>query len=494
MLPNTGSNHARVNGSVLTRLDSLIGNGVEAAVKAKHKLRLRRLGWERALDPDADGLWAAGDPTPREGCELDVLIDGAQALPEMARAMERAQHTIHITGWHIAPDFEVLRAQPPVVLGVLLAELAERLDVRILVWAGAPVPAFHPTRAEVHEAVRTLTRETRIRCETDPREHPFHCHHEKTIVIDGRLAFVGGIDLTNDAGDRYDIQAHTARRRLGWHDAATRLHGPVVADVAEHFALRWREVTGEQLDRPDPPEPAGQRTVQVVRTVAENMYERVPRGDFRILESYVRALRSAQRLIYIENQFLWAPEIVEILADKLRNPPRAEFRLVVVLPAKPNNGRDDTLGQLAILSNADHGGERLLAATIRALSSGRDDPVYVHAKVAVVDDRWLTVGSANLNAHSLLNDTELNVTTDDPELARDTRVRLWAEHLELDSSTVAGSDPRVLVDEYWRPIAREQLERRRAGQPPTHRLLALPGVSRRSRRLLGPLQGLIDDG
>lgn len=118
----------------------------------------------------------------------------------------------------------------------------------------------------------------------------------------------------------------------------------------------------------------------------------------------------------------------------------------------------------------------------------------MHAKVAIVDDRWLTAGSANLNAHSLLNDTECNVVCDDPVLARDTRVRLWAEHLELDPGDVADADPCRLVDERWRPIANEQLERRKAKVPPTHRLLALPGVSRRSGRLLGPLQGLIDDG
>ena len=117
----------------------------------------------------------------------------------------------------------------------------------------------------------------------------------------------------------------------------------------------------------------------------------------------------------------------------------------------------------------DHAG-RFLAATIRSRSGGRDDPLYVHAKVGIVDDRWLTVGSANLNAHSLLNDTEMNVVTDDAALARATRVRLWAEHLELDPETVAGADPAALVDEHWRPIAAEQLERRERGAPPTHRL------------------------
>jgi hypothetical protein len=71
---------------------------------------------------------------------------------------------------------------------------------------------------------------------------------------------------------------------------------------------------------------------------------------------------------------------------------------------------------------------------------------------------------------------------------------LWAEHLDLDPSIVTAADPRQLIDERWRPIAEEQLARRQADQPPTHRLLALPGVSRRSGRLLGPIQGLIDDG
>src|SRR6185312_4391653 len=116
------------------------------------------------------------------------------------------------------------------------------------------------------------------------------------------------------------------------------------------------------------------------------------------------------------------------------------------------------------------------------------------AKVGVVDDRWLTVVSANLNAHSLLNDTEMNVVTDDPGLARETRLRLWAEHLEVEVESIADDEPQTVVDERWRPIAAEQLDRLQSDDAPTHRLLALPGVSRRSRRLLGPLASLVDDG
>jgi phosphatidylserine/phosphatidylglycerophosphate/cardiolipin synthase-like enzyme len=485
--------------TIASWVDARIGDGVERIVQAKHRARLRRLGWERALAPAGPGVlspddrvYAAGHPPPRPGCSVEVLIDGEHALAEMARTMQSAQQSIRISGWHVDPAFALVPGDASLAVGPLLAELAERVDVRVLVWAGAPVPVFHPTRGQVRDTIDNLVRGTRIRCEPDPREHPFHCHHEKTIVIDGRIAFVGGIDLTDLAGDRYDSQAHRPRRRLGWHDVAARLEGPAVADVDDHFLLRWKELTGEQLEQAAESPPSGACTVQVVRTVAERMYDRLPNGEFRILESYTRALRSAQRFIYIENQFLWAPEIVAILTAKLRDPPHPDFRIVVVLPAHPNNGRDDTRGQLGVLTEADTG-SRFLAATIRAVGDGRDDPIYVHAKVAIVDDRWLTLGSANLNAHSLLNDTEVNIASEDRGLAADTRIRLWAEHLELDTTTVARIDARELIDKHWRPIALEQLERQTRGEPPTHRLIAMPGVSKRSARLLGPLQGLIDD-
>ncbi|HUA06266.1 MAG TPA: phospholipase D family protein [Solirubrobacteraceae bacterium] len=482
------------NGSVVSSVDRLVGDGVEAAVRAKHAWRLRRLGWDRALTPGQDSIWASGDPPPRDGCSLEVLVDGAAAFPAIAEAISSARDRVHVTGWHVAPHFELVRGERPTVLGELLAETAERIDVRVLVWAGAPVPAFHPTRKEVRAGVEELTRGTRIRCELDPREHPFHCHHEKTVIVDGEVAFVGGIDMTDYAGDRFDTSDHPARRRLGWHDVASCLRGPAVADVEDHFVLRWREVTGERLERAPAPAAAGGSTVQVVRTIAENMYDDVPTGDFRILESYMRAIQSAKRFVYLENQFLWAPEIVDLLAEKLRRPPCDEFRVVVVLPARANNGHDDTMGQLGQLVEADDDAGRLLATTIRSLSGQRDDHLYVHAKVGIIDDRWLTVGSANLNAHSLLNDTEMNVVTDDPELARATRLRLWAEHLEVDADTIAGESPHAVVDERWREVAFEQLDRVRNGARPTHRLLALPGLSRRSRRLLGPLVGLVDDG
>jgi phosphatidylserine/phosphatidylglycerophosphate/cardiolipin synthase-like enzyme len=345
----------------------------------------------------------------------------------------------------------------------------------------------------VRGVLHALTSGTKIEAVPDPKERPLHCHHEKICVIDDRVAFVGGIDLTTEAGDRFDSSAHRARGELGWHDAASLVRGPAVRDVATHFAQRWQDLTGEKLPEPKVQPPTGDVEVQVVRTVPERVYESIPGGDFRILESYVRALRSAERLIYLENQFLWSSEVVTILLDKIANPPSDKFRLVLLLPANPNDGSDDTRGQLADLIEADDGAGRVLACTVRAVGELGPCPVYVHAKIGIVDDRWLTLGSANLNEHSLFNDSEVNIVTCDAGLARDTRLRLWAEHLERSEQEVS-SDPVQVVDELWKPIAKEQYERREQGLPPTHRLCLLPGVSRRSRRLLGPLQGLLVDG
>jgi phosphatidylserine/phosphatidylglycerophosphate/cardiolipin synthase-like enzyme len=257
--------------------------------------------------------------------------------------------------------------------------------------------------------------------------------------------------------------------------------------------MRWHETTGERLPHVEPPPKAGEVELQIVRTVPEKIYEATPRGEFGVLESYVRAFRAAERFIYLENQFLWSPEIASILAEKIASPPTPNFRLVILLPAKPYSGGDDTRGVLGELLEADDGNGHVFASTIYARSGARADPIYVHAKVGIVDDEWLTLGSANLNEHSLFNDTEVNLVTHDPSLAREIRLRLWSEHLELPIEELQG-DPIELIDSVWKTISKDQLERRKAGLPLTHRLLCLPHVSKRSGRLLGPTTGLIVDG
>ena len=475
----------------LERVDGALGHLLERLTVSHHRRRLRRVGWEGAMDA-APALWADGDPPPRPGNTLEVLIDGEEAFARMVEDIRHAKSRVHLTGWHFTPDFKLTRDGSPVVLRDLLGELSRRIPVRVLVWAGAPLPLLRPWRGDVRKVKQSLDMGDRIQCALDPRERPMHCHHEKTIVVDDRIAYVGGIDLTSFNGDRWDTPHHPARGSVGWHDVATRIAGPAVVDVAANFALRWQAITGEVVEPAIPAPAAGNVELQVVRTMPDGMYSLRPRGDFRILESYLRALKSAQRLIYLENQFLWSPEILEVLREKLRDPPSPDFRLLLLLPAKPNSGGDDTRGQLGTLLQADAEHKRILACTLVSRGSERDWPVYIHAKVGIVDDRWMTIGSANLNEHSLFNDTEMNVVTHDSALIAATRRRLWAEHLQRPVGEVTG-DPTTLIDEAWRPIAEEQGERSKNGYRPTHRLTLLPGVSKRSGLLLGPLQGLVVD-
>jgi phosphatidylserine/phosphatidylglycerophosphate/cardiolipin synthase-like enzyme len=459
-------------------------------VVGHHRRRLERLGQGVALAPAAGG-WATARPR-FAGNALEVLVDGAEALPQIARAIEAARSSVWLAGWFFTPEFR-LDHDDPRTLRELLAEVAQRVDVRLLAWAGAPLPLFHPDRREVDAVRRALADGTGVHVALDSRERPMHCHHEKLVIVDGETAFVGGIDLTSMSGDRFDSPGHPARGSLGWHDAAARLRGPAVAEVGAHFRFRWREVTGEQLPPGPVPPAAGDVEVQVVRTVPESIYTGLLSGEFTILESYLRALRSARRLVYLENQFLWSPEIVAVLEEALRRPPDDGFRLLILLPAKPNNGNDDTRGQLGRLAEADDGNGRLLACTLYQSGAETARPVYVHAKIGIVDDRWMTIGSANLNEHSLFNDTEMNLVTHDPRLARATRLRLWSEHLDRPPHELDG-DPTDVVDRIWRPLAEQQLRRRLDDVPLTHRVLQLPHVSRRTEALLGPINGLLVDG
>jgi phosphatidylserine/phosphatidylglycerophosphate/cardiolipin synthase-like enzyme len=476
-----------------TQLDDRLGDFLEALLRRRHRRRLRGAGWAQALEPapGAD-LWAAHGRPVRAGNAVDLLVDGSEALPAIQDAILNARRSVHIACWHASPDFRMTRGPEARPLRDVLAEAATRVPVRLLLWAGTPLPVYQPTRKAVRAARDEFMRDSAVECAVDSRGKVVRCHHEKTVTIDGEIAFVGGLDFTDLQGDRYDTPDHEPRPALRWHDVAARVRGPASVDVEQHFVSRWNEVTGQRVAVPEPAEPAGDLDVQVVRTVPEKTYRFAPRGDFSVLEAYMTALRSAERFVYIENQFLWSPEVIDVLSDRLRRAPE-RFRLLLVLPMRPSDAKETTRGQLGRLLTADDGRGRLLATTIVGRPGDHNAPVYVHAKVAIVDDRWVTLGSANLNERSLFNDTEVNIASCDRELARQMRLRLWSEHTERPVGEL-DRDPCAVVDDTWRPIAEEQAELARQGLPLTHRLSLLDKLSRRIDRLEGPVRGLLVDG
>ncbi len=193
-----------------------------------------------------------------------------------------------------------------------------------------------------------------------------HCHHEKLVIVDDEIAFVGGIDLTTLAGDRYDTNEHAFKAdAIGWHDAQPRccaarscVTSPRTSPCAGRRppARRWSSPPRIERD-------AGDTTVQFTRTVPEGAYKVLPRGEFSVLETTsARSVGAAPDLP--REPVPWSPEIVRILETKLRNPPSPDFRVVVLLPHKANNSQDDTRGMLGRLVEADDGRKQFLAATI----------------------------------------------------------------------------------------------------------------------------------
>jgi phosphatidylserine/phosphatidylglycerophosphate/cardiolipin synthase-like enzyme len=416
----------------------------------------------RHTEVPGDPRWYPGGTPPRARNHVTPLIDGARYFAALQEALVGAQAYVYVIGWCLTPDLPLGRQQPEDLVAsrikALLNGVAQRAPVRILLWSGAPF-FFQPDTQTMKAARDALLIEPGVdlQCRLDHSAHFSHCHHQKAIVVDGRVAFVGGMDITSFQGDRWDTPHHPLRAGTNWHDAMVRIEGETVADVEANFRQRWEAVTGERdLPHRDPAVNPGWRTqVQIARTIARRTYDFAPEGEYGIHHLYTRILRSAERLIYLENQYLWSDDIVAAIVAAMNRRHTTPFRVVIVLPASAYDGKWDNDRQVTALREADNG--RGMVSIYCPYASGPNAgahafsyrPVYVHAKVAVVDDEWLLIGSANLNVRGLVTDSEILATMRDGDLARRTRIDLWAEHLGLPHAAVAAADPIDLIDGAW---------------------------------------------
>jgi phosphatidylserine/phosphatidylglycerophosphate/cardiolipin synthase-like enzyme len=196
-----------------------------------------------------------------------------------------------------------------------------------------------------------------------------------------------------------------------------------------------------------------------VRTLHPKTYGFAPAGMRGIEHAYREVIRSARHLIYLENQYLWSEAILDELIALVQHPPSPEFRIVIVLPLRAADGKWDNDEHVATLRAADRAGRVVSVYSLYASgpASGREAfhyrPIYVHAKVALIDDEWALVGSANMNLRGFETDSELDAFIHDADFTRTLRIRLWAEHLGLAEDEVAAQPPHRAVDELWKGTA-----------------------------------------
>jgi len=273
-----------------------------------------------------------------------------------------------------------------------------------------------------------------------------------------------------------------------WHDAQVMLTGAAVLDVEQNLRQRWDASAGRVQQRIQPPgdlirgmrgaiekrgdhpwekTPSALHVVpapdahtqanqsegrlQIVRTIPALTYRFAPGGIYGIAQWYQQAVRRAERFIYLESQYFWVegpPKLnftrlgwesrkMRALVEELAAAAERGVSIAMLLPDHPNIGRAVTDATIEWLrSHAPHAtaANRLRFYTL-ATSSAADDgamryrPVYVHAKIGIVDDRWAIVGSANLNSRGMSHDAEMCVTIEQDAFASGLRQILWTEHM-----------------------------------------------------------------
>jgi phosphatidylserine/phosphatidylglycerophosphate/cardiolipin synthase-like enzyme len=416
------------------------------------------------------------------------LVHGAVYFAELLAAVraQQAGDLLLFTDWRGDPD-EPLGdpARSDNEIGQVLCEAATRgVIVKGLIWRS------HLDRLQFSESEnRHLGEEIEAaggECLLDMRVRPGGSHHQKFVVLrhpsrpERDIAFVGGIDLCHGrhddgthAGDPLSQPFATAYGpRPPWHDIQVAIQGPAVGDVEATFRERWQDPTPlsssplgrlrERLHHEDTaadplppqqpdPEPRGTHTVQLLRTYPARLhgYPFAPHGERSIARSYRKALLRARSLIYLEDQYLWSTQVTACFAQALATHPG--LRMIAVIPSLPDqDGRISLpmnlvgrINALQLLHRA--GGDRF---AVYGLENHAGTPVYVHAKVCVIDDVWATVGSDNINLRSWTHDSELSCAVLDETLdprepkdpgalgdgarsfARNLRLQLAHEHLD----------------------------------------------------------------
>lgn len=428
---------------------------------------------------------AGADDAPAwsEGNLVRPLVHGA---PYFARLHDELTalvpgDRVWFTDWRGDADERLLPDGP--TIGDLLADLARAgVEVRGLIWRSHGERVSASLSARSNELLGRKVNDAGGEVLLDQRVRVFGSHHQKFFVIQHRgdpardVAFVGGIDLCHsrrdDAAHDGDQQHIAIDPRYGerpaWHDASMELRGPVVADVLAVFAERWddphpldRSLPYRMLlqrltrmprhpeplpERTPPPPRAGDHAVQLLRTygVKRPPFPFAPRGERSVARAYAKAFRNARSLISIEDQYLWSREVASGIADALeRNP---DLHVIVLVPRYPNSdgplgGPPTRLGQGDAIRELQRTAPDRVGVFDLEHESGR--PIYIHAKVCIVDDEWFTIGSDNFNRRSWTSDSELTCAVVDRRgegsLARDLRLELWAEHL-----ATTPDDPRLL--------------------------------------------------
>ena len=418
------------------------------------------------------------------GNTVEPLIDGPAAFSAIQRAIESArtrEHYIYLLGWWCDPWVN-LTGPGTCLLDLFQRAGARGVQIRVLIWQGGPFR----NQVRLHEAaVQALNRLPNCHAQTDDPSWT-KSQHQKLLVVNGSeglVALCGGVDVNADRLTSLP-PPRTAYRsdrpaNLGWvggsggsgsgsagsgeplHDVHARVTGPSALPLMRMFLRRWLARSGDRaIDRTAPlrgqfrgpvPPPTGQQFARVGETF-DGVLQLPNRTPFRsrkvaVQDIWLRSILAARTYIYIEEQYLISMCAAEAIRSVL---PRLQHVTILIAPSEITDlyGRWRRRREFIehITRRNPHAGKLHIYTRVRlpAGSCRRDGPhVYIHAKMAVIDDELLLIGSANMNNRGWESDSELVVAAFEDTAARRAstarrlRMALWSHHLGQPATRLA---------------------------------------------------------
>lgn len=429
------------------------------------------------MNPDiseSDSIWCNV-----KASRAHPVIDAADYFEIIQTAMMNAKHRIMLIGWDFDTRIDLTRSRrkkgdPPKRLGDFILWLADRtpgLEIKLLKWNIGALKMLG--RGQTIVDVAKWAMHSQIQFKLDGA-HPVGCsHHQKIVVIDDKMAACGGIDMTADRWDtREHLDGDPKRKRPNgkpygpWHDCTMLVEGDAAAALAVLSRARWELAGGEPLepcpaDAASPwPEFLSAEYQFVEMGIARTRAEYKNAWEIREIQHlFLEQIARAKKFIYAENQYFASPKIADAIAKRMSE---AEPPEIIIVGPKTADGwleqkaMDGARAQL-VRAIGEHDTKKRFAYYTPKTTGG--DDIYVHAKLMIIDDRILRIGSANMNNRSLGLDSECDIVIDcdrpGNESAYDNikalRASLIAEHVGLSAERVAqlldsGSSMRAIIE------------------------------------------------
>lgn len=379
-----------------------------------------------------------------------VVIDADDYFAAFKSVCRRAENAIFILGWDFDRRERLGREKDDSTLEDFLNQLLEdndHLHIYLLLWD------FHLVYARERELLQGWRLRSdgheRLHVHMDSRHPPGASHHQKLVIVDDATAFCGGIDLSRW---RWDTSAHAGGNSgrtdpdgndyAPFHDLMMLVQGDTAATLGEVARDRWQRsgatpvpVAAAAPERAPWPDGTGvlfkNQAVGVARTYGAFDSQDAIR---EIEQLYCDAVKNARDYIYIENQYFTSRELTRALAARLRQDDSPE--VVLVLPYETGNWMEqltmDELRQrrLQVLREADRH-DRLRVYYPAQPGLGAGEHISVHTKLMIIDDTFLTLGSANASDRSMGLDSECNLAleTEQGSGVATLLQQLLAEHL-----------------------------------------------------------------